>query len=298
MKNLSTVRQDYQLVNARYKLDTSEIKFVLACLTQIKKEDKEFCIYEIKISDLESKLQVEQNSTRLKSFAKKLMSKPLEVPTINGGWIVFNWFSKIQYVPDERKFLVRIDEDLKPYLLDLRERYVMFNLKYILPLASNYSIRIYQLLKEYESLTKRYFLVDELMDILQVPPSLRRYDNFKRKVLKVAELELFEHTDIAFTFEEEKEGKKVHRLVFRISLNSKIKHQNTSSNSKQLQLIDDDIPVSYSRYYGRNVKASDGTIYEHIIVITPFADGSLNIKFQNGETVRAESEDRLKGALI
>jgi hypothetical protein len=72
------------------------------------------------------------------------------------------------------------------------------------------------MLKEYEKLKIRYIKVDELMDILQVPKSLKIYANFKNKVLKVAEKELLEHTDICFTFEEEKEGKRVDRLIFRI----------------------------------------------------------------------------------
>lgn len=226
MNNRNIVKQDFQLVNAKFKLDTSEIKFIMTALAQINADDKEFCTYEIKVSELEAKLQTEQNSTRLKQFAKKLMSKPLEVPTEGKGWIVFNWFSKIQFVPEQRKFIVRVDDDLKPYLLELRDRFVTCNLKYILPLTSSYSVRIYQMLKEYEKLKIRYIKVDELMDILQVPKSLKIYANFKNKVLKVAEKELAEHTDICFTFEEEKEGKKVDRLIFRIYPNKQSQEQN------------------------------------------------------------------------
>lgn len=218
MKNRNIVKQDYKLINAKYKLNTSEIKFIMTVLAQINMNDEEFSTYEIKVSELEEKLQAEQNETRLKQFAKQLMSKPLEVPT-DTGWIVFNWFSKIQYIRGQSKFIVRIDGDLKPYLLDLKKRFVQYNLRYILPLTSNYSIRIYQLLKEYEKATKRTFTIDELMDILQVPKSLKRYDNFKRKILKVAEKELIAHCDIFFEYEEIKEGKRVNEILFRIKKN-------------------------------------------------------------------------------
>ena len=97
MKNRNIIKQDYHLVNAKYKLNTSEIKFILTALSQIDTDDKDFSQYEIKVSDLEDRLQSEQNETRLKQFAKRLMSNPLEVPT-NDGWVIFNWFSKIQYV--------------------------------------------------------------------------------------------------------------------------------------------------------------------------------------------------------
>lgn len=224
MKNRNIVKQDFNLVNAKYKLDTNEIKFILTAITQIKKENEAFTEYEIKVSELEAKLQAEQNETRLKQFAKKLMSKPFEVSNAD-GWTIFNWFSSIKYINGQAKFKVKIADELKPYLLDLKERFVMYNLKNILPLTSSYSIRIYQMLKEYEKLKIRYIKVDELMDILQVPKSYKIYDNFKRKILKVAEKELLEHTDICFTLEEEKEGRRVDRLIFRIYQNKQEQKQ-------------------------------------------------------------------------
>lgn len=220
MKNRNIVKQDYQLVNAKYKLTTAEIRFVMIALTQLENNDTELTEYEIKVSELEEKLQTEQNETRLKQFAKKLLSKPLEVPT-EDGFIVANWFADVEYIKGQSKFKVSFSKKLIPYLLELKKRYVSYNLKNILPLTSSYSVRIYQLLKEYEKLKIRYIKVEELMDILQVPNSYKIYDNFKRKVLQVAEKELAEHTDISFTFEEEKEGKKVDRLILRIYPNKR-----------------------------------------------------------------------------
>ena len=249
MKNRNIVKQDYKLINAKYKLNTSEIKFIMTVLAQINMNDEEFSTYEIKVSELEEKLQAEQNETRLKQFAKQLMSKPLEVPT-DTGWIVFNWFSKIQYIRGQSKFIVRIDGDLKPYLLDLKKRFVQYNLKYILPLTSNYSIRIYQLLKEYEKATKRTFTVDELMDILQVPKSLKRYDNFKRKILKVAEKELIEHCDIFFEYEEIKEGKRVNEILFRIKKNHWLQEEaKDNQGTFKETLIDEEL----MQYIGKTI---------------------------------------------
>jgi len=283
-----TVAQDFPLVNAKYKLNASEMKFILCAMTQLdSKNDEILKEYEIKVSKLEQKLQTEQNETRFKQFAKKLMSKPLEVPT-EDGWIVANWFSDIEYVRGQAKFKVRFSEKLKPYLLQLKERFVSYNLKYILPLISTYSVRIYQLLKEYEKLTKRYFEVEELMELLQVPKSLKRYSQFKQKVLKVAERELLEHTDIYFTIEEEKEGRKVSRLVFRIYKNI---HK---EKVEQARLFDAQRPKDHSNLYGMNIKVK-GKISEHLLVVTPLADGSINCDFRSGEHYRfASVKDLLK----
>jgi len=271
-----TVSQDFPLVNAKYKLNTSEMKFILCAMTQLdSKNDRMLQEYEIKVSEVEQKLQVEQNETRLKQFAKKLMSKPLEVPTAD-GWLIANWFSDIEYIRGQAKFKVRFSEKLKPYLLDLQERFISYNLKYILPLTSTYSVRIYQLLKEYEKLTKRYFTVEELQDILQVPKSYLPYGKFNQKVLQVAKKELLKHTDIYFTIEEEKEGRKVSRLIFRIYKNT---HK---TETEQTRLFDSQSPKDYSNLYGMNCKIK-GKICEHLLVVTPLADGSINCSFRSGE---------------
>lgn len=251
MKNRNIVKQDYHLVNAKYKLNTSEIKFIMTVLAQVDKDDVDFKEYEIKISELEAKLQSEQNETRLKQFAKKILSKPLEVPT-NDGWVIFNWFEHIEYLRGHSKFKVSISKKLKPYLLELKERFVKYNLKYILPLTSNYSIRLYQLLKEYETLTRRTFTVSELQDLLQVPKSLIVYADFKRKVLQVAEKELIENCDIFFEFEEIKDGRKINEILFRIKPNSK----NIEKNQPTLFNIPDN---PYARFFGRTMSTKQGT---------------------------------------
>ena len=287
MKKSMTVSQNFALVNAKYKLNTSEIKFILTAITQLdSKTDTVLQEYEIKVSELEERLKSEQNETRLKQFAKKLMSKPLEVPT-DDGWIVANWFSDIEYIRGQAKFKVRFSEKLKPYLLELKERFVAYNLKNILPLTSTYSVRIYQLLKEYEKLKIRYFDVEELQDILQVPKSYKvKYNDFKRKVLKVAERELLEHTDIYFTYEEEKEGRKVARLVFRIYPNT---HK---AEAEKARLFDAQAPKDYTNLYGMNCKIK-GKICEHLLVITPLADNSINCSFRSGENYHFKSVKEL-----
>jgi len=236
-----TVNQHFSLVNAKYKLTHLEMKFILNAISHLdSKNDKVLQEYEIRVSELEQKMQIgEGHHTRLKQFAKRIMSKPIVIDKSNGDFEIYNWFSRVKYVNNEGKFLVRFEEGLKPYLLELKERFVSYNLKYILPLASTYSVRIYQLLKEYEKLTKRYFEVEELMELLQVPKSYKIYNRFKEKVLKVAEKELLEHTDIYFTFEEEKEGRKVSRLIFRIHKNSKNYKEEAKNIQQELDQYED-----------------------------------------------------------
>jgi len=285
MNKRNIVKQDYQLVNAKYKLNTSEIKFIMTVLAQIKKEDTIFMKYHISVLELEEKFQVEQKYSRLKQFAKKLMSKPLEVKT-ERGWLVANWFSDIEYITGEGRFEVTISEKLKPYLLNLQNNFVKSNLKYILPLTSNYSIRIYQLLKEYENLTKRTFKVEELQEILQVPKSLTRYSDFKRKVIKVAEKELINNCDIFFEYEEIKTGRKVTELLFRIKDNTHF--------LKPLY-INAEVKSNLNIYIGKKLKTKTG---DKEISFIQQEKTYLKINFIDGGYAQIETIEILEKAII
>jgi plasmid replication initiation protein len=220
MSNRQIVKQDFSLINAKYKLNTNEIKIIMNAISEIKIEDKDFHNYRMKLSDISQELHnqsIGRSYTRIKNFCEDLLKKPLSIKK-EKGFLVANWFASLEYIAGSAEIEYEISPKLKPYLLDLKKRFVQYNLKYILPLTSSYSIRIYQLLKEYEKATKRTFTIDELRDILQVPNSYL-YADFKRKILKVAEKELIAHCDIFFEYEEIKEGKRVNEILFRIKKN-------------------------------------------------------------------------------
>lgn len=209
------IDKHYQLITARYKLSVVEQKLVLSIISLIRPTDSDFMNYQIPISQFEF-LADNNNHQRLKKYCKEIMSKPLEVNE-NGEWIIFNWFSHIRY----RKEMLEcsISPELKPYLLKLQENFKSYDLKYILEMQSEYSIRIYELLKKSEKMGYLEISLTELQDLLQVPDSFKRYDNFKRKVLQVAGIEIAKYSDIYFEFQEIKPSRKVEKIKFIIFKN-------------------------------------------------------------------------------
>lgn len=61
------------------------------------------------------------------------------------------------------------------------------------------------------------------MSDLQVPQSMKIYNRFKEKILKVAEKNMFEKSSIYFEFQEKKDGKRVDELIFIIKTKAKAK---------------------------------------------------------------------------
>jgi len=75
------------------------------------------------------------------------------------------------------------------------------------------------MLKEYNKIGKRSFDIEELQAILKVPKSMKRYDNFKRLVLKRAEKDINKFTDLEVKLSERKRGKKVVEVTYTIKKN-------------------------------------------------------------------------------
>jgi len=62
----------------------------------------------------------------------------------------------------------RFHPALKSYLLQIKNRFLLYDLKNILKISSTNSIRIYELLKSFEGIGKRTFEVEKLKQILDL----------------------------------------------------------------------------------------------------------------------------------
>lgn len=208
-------RESPALVNSKYSLSKQESDIVMMLLTTIHKDDEDFKDYTFTKSELEARIGSQINTTDLKNQAKGLMSKPLEVPT-EKGFKLFSWFSYFEY--EDGVITCTFDKRLKPYLLELGQ-FILADSRHLLRIKSNYVRRIYMMLKERYKFGSRSFDVQELMDLLQVPKSYRRYDNFKAKILKHAETEINKYTDLKVKLKEKKIGRKVVSVTFEIRKN-------------------------------------------------------------------------------
>jgi len=209
------LRQAPEIVNGRWSLTKQESNILFLVLGAIQKEDDDFKDYIFLKSDLESRTGMLINSRELKTTVRQLMSRVLEVPTPT-GYKLFNWFSYFEY--SDGVCTCSFDSRLKPYLLELKQ-FVLADSRHLLEFKSEYSRRMYMLLKEYSNFRTRTFNVKELQEILKVPKSLLRYDNFKRQVLLRAESNINKFSDLEVKLSEKKMGRKVVEVTYTIKKN-------------------------------------------------------------------------------
>jgi len=81
-------------------------------------------------------------------------------------------------------------------------------------MSSQYSPRLYELLKSYQKNNRRWFFdVDDLKELLDCT-NYARWPDFRRRVLEPAITEINQYSDLKVTMTTEKEGRKVTRITF------------------------------------------------------------------------------------
>jgi plasmid replication initiation protein len=122
--------------------------------------------------------------------------------------------------PDNAYIEFKFNDDLKPHLLELKSRFAKYDLYNIVGLQSTYSIRIFEILKSFQYLHEVTFEVEDLKAILDITDKYKLYADFKRYVVDKALEDLSKNCDITFTYQEIKQGRKVHALRFEIRSNT------------------------------------------------------------------------------
>lgn len=216
------ITQSNSLIEARHikPLSITEQKIILTMVSMIQPTDKDFHSYEILINEFKELcgLKSEGIYSEVKRTVRTLMEKIIEIPNGDGkGWIMTHWISSAEYVAGEGSIRLNFDPRLKPYLLQLKSAFTSYRLSNILSLKSVYSIRLYELTKKWQHISKWTVAVDRLRPMLGVAEGkLELYGHFKSRALTPALKEVNEKTDIFLSFTEIKKGRKVEKIEFTI----------------------------------------------------------------------------------
>jgi hypothetical protein len=231
--NNNLVTKSNALIEANYKLGVVEQKIVICLASNIQPTDSDFKTYTLPIKEFSKLLGLKGTPkySELRLITKEMMQKVFEV-RINKKVIQVAWLSYVAYNESEGTIDIRFDPFLRPFLLELKKNFTSYKLENVVKLKSTYAIRIYELLKQYERLQERTFLLTDLRKMLGAENIYPAYGNFKQRVIVPAQKELKKKTDISFEIEEVKVGRRVDKVKFIITSVQK------KGSIKQLDLFD------------------------------------------------------------
>lgn len=160
-------------------------------------------------------LELDGVYTTLKKVAKKLTetSLTLEKPELFETWHIA-LCSQSKYNYKEGSLTVKFTEEIMPYLAQVKQKFILYNLKEVANFGSLYSTRLYELIQEFKDTGWLIKSVEQLRDTFAVGKKYTLYKDFKKYTFAHATNEINSQYEIDLKFEEIKEGRKVVAIRF------------------------------------------------------------------------------------
>lgn len=151
----------------------------------------------------------------LRRAVNKLLKTDVTVPEegTTSYWRI-NVCSQAKYVKDEGKIEVQFTDSIMPYLKQVKERFMVYNLADISNFKSIYATRLFELLQEFKETGWMLKSLDELRHSFAVGNQYPKYANFKARTIVPACEEINKNYHMKIRFEEIKEGKSVTAIKF------------------------------------------------------------------------------------
>ncbi len=225
---IALIKKSNQLIEARYKFDVWEMRFFLTVLSNIRRDDTEFEVYRVWYRDVIELFGLKGNSSYelLRQGAKSLMQKSFFVNYESEGAVrevQYHILRKIDYLKEgeegreSQEFVdVTVEPEMKPFLLELQKNFTAYEMRHVRKLGV-YPIRIYELMKQYETIGHRTMKLAEIKRILELTTEYPRFSNFYQKIIAPAVAAINRHTDIVIKdVVQLKQGRSVEALKFTI----------------------------------------------------------------------------------
>ena len=154
----------------------------------------------------------------------------------------------VEWTDYDDKVMIRFNQDIMPYLIELKQNFTKYALSEIMELNSKYSLILYRWLamnysqyehysvkggrraEQVEAYRNPSITVKELREITDTINEYTRFQSFENRVLKNAIEEINAHTSFNVSYEKVKKGRSIDSIVFHIE-----KKRTADDNSYKLE---------------------------------------------------------------
>lgn len=242
-RTYKVVKSNEIIQRARFHLSLLEQKTLLYIISMIKPQDKEadpVLEYVFNIQDYCKICGIDYKNGRnyeyIKNCLKKLRDQSIWISKPDGTETTVSWLNKITVSKQSGKVIVRLDDDMIPYLFNLKDCFTQYELYNTLVMQSQYSIRFYELMKSYAFVKHKTVELEQLKKSISAE-GYQRYPDFRRYILDVAVKEVNEYTDLEISYTPITKGRKVVQIEFCIRTKSTV--ERAIAQNKAIHELDD-----------------------------------------------------------
>lgn len=202
------VRKSFDLVFSSYALPVGAVKLIAYCASQIEEDDTSFDLITVYASDFKEISKVENPYEELKNISNALWKAELRKVDKEGNTLERKrWVTTMKYYDGEGKVSFKFHDDVKPFLLNLKENILEYNRFVLDNVFNKYTPRIYEMLMssiDQDKTGKHEFTINihYLRVLLVLENSYPLFSDFRRYVIEpvINELNNTELKNIKYTF--------------------------------------------------------------------------------------------------
>ncbi|MCS3635916.1 plasmid replication initiation protein [Salinibacter ruber] len=215
------------LIRARHSLSTMEQRVLVMMVAKLSRES-EFPVQEIPIHEIADISDIDGSNVyrAAQDICDSLVDQTVDIHDQseegNRRYTTYNCFSMCQYEEGKGVIRAKFNEDMRPFLLELKRRFTLYLVTVFLRLRSKYSTQIYELLKMRQGLSNLRMSIEEFRWKLGLEDKYQEFAQMKRRVIEQARGELKKRADIYFTYRVIREGRSAKEIQFYIHENEEV----------------------------------------------------------------------------
>ena len=225
-RSLFIVKNNELIQKTRYSLSLQETRLLYYLISKIKPEDEKILEQKIEIRDFCEVCGINlEKSPEMYEYIKKaikdLADRSFWIKTDKDIEVLLRWIDKAKINKRTGIVDIKLNEQLTPYLLQIKENYTQFTLLSVLPMKSKYSARIYELCRAELFRGHRYkevvYDIEDLQKKIGISENstyAKNFSLFHKTIIDKSINEIGLYTDITVEVEYIKEGRKYKKIKF------------------------------------------------------------------------------------
>ncbi|WP_162055972.1 replication initiation protein [Pontibacter pamirensis] len=216
------VRHHNVITNARHELSAVQLDIYFMMLSRLKPGDSNETKYYISVREIEDLTGRQWNYQQLRDATYGLIGKVFEIEE-EDGLLQVSMMSSAKYLKGQGRIQLSIAEELKPYLVDLKNNFTSFQLFCVLSMTSKYAKWLYVQFSRWKDIGYLSYELEQLKFRLNLKdPSgkqseqYKQWGQFKDYVLEPSIKQINENSDLRISYTTAKKGKSIHKLNFTI----------------------------------------------------------------------------------
>ena len=250
------LRQSNRLTTARYELNLIEKRVMYFIIKEVRKRyvlgdsgQKDLfddLTLKIKLTDLAKEIIDDKHVSEAKKGLVSLRLRSFEYQNEHAGdleldeWLIVGFINYAEIKKGVAE--VQVSKKLIPYLVELTQQYTEYSLTVAMSLRSKWSQRIYEICSQWRSAGGFRISIKDLREQFMLEAKYSEYAALKERVLQIAHKELKTlydagQCDLYFEYSEEKKGRSVESLRFKVISREGLNAPNNIDLLRQILII-------------------------------------------------------------